>query len=101
MKWEAIREGIDDYRYLRTLEQYATAAAEADNSKERAAGEAGLQLLGEIREGVAPVVTKAAVADHDKPSLLHVDDERRRVAQAILAILRASGEIEGEWDLSN
>jgi len=99
--WEAVREGIDDHRYLRTLEQFAAAAATADNEDLHAAGKAGLQLLGEIREGVAPMVTKAAVADHDKPSLLHVDDERRRVAQAILAILRASGEIEGEWDLSN
>jgi len=99
VKWEAIREGVDDYRYLRTLEQFAAGAASADDGALRAAGEAGLRLLDEIRESAAPVVTKAAVADHDKPSLLGVDNERRRVAEAILAILKANGLVEGEWTL--
>jgi len=100
-RWEAIREGVDDYRYLRTLKQSATAAAVADDGELREAGMAGLQLLAEIRDTVPLVDTCARVADEDKPSLAGMDTERRRVAEAILAILKANGTIGGEWNLKD
>ena len=96
-----MREGVDDYRYLRTLEQFASAAAAADNAKLRAAGEAGLQLLRETRADVALVVSSAKVADEDMPSLAAMGAERRRVAQAILRIMQANGLAEGEWTLKD
>ena len=43
------------------------------------------------------VDTCARVADEDKPSLAGMDTERRRVAEAILAILKANGTIGDEW----
>jgi len=95
-RWEAVREGIDDYRYLRTLERFAVAAAAAGDEELRAAGNAGLELLDEIRDNVALVVSCAEVADEDKPSLADIDTERRRVAEAILRILKANGLGEDE-----
>lgn len=91
VKWEAIREGVDDYRYLRTLDQFATAAMVADDDRLRAAGQAGLDLLDEIAGNTVLVVSSAQVAD--KASLARVDmhGERRRVADAILDILAATG----------
>ena len=97
--WEAIREGVDDYRYLRTLRRFATAAATAADGERRAAGKAGLHLLDQIRDGVPLVVSSALVADADRPALAGMDDERRRVAEAILAILKANGTIKDDWGL--
>ena len=97
--WEAIREGVDDYRYLRTLKQFATAAATSEGGELREAGRAGLQLLDEIRDTVPVIDSCARVADEDKPSLAGMHAERRRVAEAILAILGANGAIGEEWGL--
>ena len=98
-RWEAIREGIDDYRYLRTLKQFAEAAATADDKELQAASKAGLQLLNEIRDDVPPVVTNAKVADEERSSLAGIGTERRRVAEAILGILGAGGSIGSELAL--
>jgi len=99
VKWEAIREGIDDHRYLRTLQHLALAAATASDDGLRAAGKAGLDLLDEIRENVARVVEGGKVADdvapfaEVTPSLAETHAERKRVVEAILAILEAGGTI--------
>ena len=98
-RWEAIREGIDDYRYLRTLDQFATAAATAAEEALRETGKAGLQLLDQIRDDAPLVISCAKVADEDRPSLAGIGTERRRVAEAILRILKANGLAGGEWPL--
>jgi hypothetical protein len=98
-RWEAIREGIDDYRYLRTLKQFADAAVTADNQELRAAGRAGLQLLDRIRDEAPGVVTAAKVAEKDKPSLATIGDERRRVAEAIVRIQKAAGLVEDGFNV--
>ena len=103
-KWEAIREGIDDHRYLRTLERMAQAAATAPQDDLRAAGQAGSDLLAEIRGAVPPVVGGGFVADSATasagksafspqvtPSLAEIHTERGRVVEAIMAILEAGG----------
>ena len=99
--WEAIREGVDDYRYLRTLKQFARAAATAEEGALREAGKAGLQLLDEIRNDAPAVVSTATVADEDKPSLAGMHAENRRVAAAILRIVKANGLADGEWTLED
>ena len=93
-RWEAVREGIDDYRYLRTLKQFADAAVTADDQELRDAGRAGLQLLDKIRDEAPGVVTAAKVAEKDKPSLASIGAERRRVAEAIVRIQKAAGLVE-------
>lgn len=87
MKWAAIREEIDDYRYLRTLHQFATAAAVADDDRLRAAG---LDLLDEITGNTVLVVSSAQVADKESLARVDMHGERRRVAEAILNILAAT-----------
>jgi len=93
-RWEAIREGIDDYRYLRTLKQFADAAVTANDAELRDAGRAGLQLLDKIRDQAPGVVTQAKVAEKDKPSLAQIGAERRRVAKAIVRIQKTAGLVE-------
>ena len=93
-RWEAIREGIDDYRYLRTLKQFADAAVTAGDEALRNAGRAGLQLLAKICDEAPAVVSEAKVAEKDKPSLAKIGTERRRVAEAIVRIQKAAGLVE-------
>lgn len=98
-RWEAIREGIDDYRYLRTLKQFSAAAATADQETLRNAGRAGLQLLDKICDEAPAVVSEAKVAEQDKPSLANIGAERRRVAAAIVRIQKAAGLVTDVFDV--
>ena len=93
-RWEAIREGIDDYRYLRTLKQFADAAVTADEEALRNAGRAGLQLLAKICDAAPAVVSEAKVAEQDKPSLARIGSERQDVAEAIVRIQQAAGLVD-------
>ena len=73
LQWEGIRQGIDDYRYLWTLQELAR---QADRGKREAAE----QVLGELRREMHQAwvdrqVTAAAM-----------DTWRRRAAAAILAL---------------
>ena len=52
--WEAVREGIDDYRYMLTLKEVAESALASADEDWRAAGEAGLAVLEEITDGINP-----------------------------------------------
>ena len=97
----AIREGIDDYRYLRTLKQFATAATTADEETLRNAGRAGLQLLDKICDAAPAVVSEAKVAEQDKPSLAIIGAERRRVAAAIVRIQKAASLVADAFDVSD
>ena len=100
-RWEAIREGIDDYRYLRTLKQFANAAVTADDKELRDAGSAGLQLLNKIRDEAPGIVSEAKVAEKDKPSLAKIGAERRGVAEAIVRIQKAAGLVDDAFHIRN
>jgi len=88
LQWEAIREGIDDYRYLRLLEELCQKYA-ADLPEAAAAGR---QLLAEIHSKLPAGLTdyKERFGDvldiHEKSwwAPEEFDLERRRLAEAIM-----------------
>ena len=47
--WEAVREGIDDYRYMLTLRKASEAVVKGNSPKAREAGRAGLEMLKRIK----------------------------------------------------
>jgi len=78
-RWEAVREGIDDGRYLYTLEaRIAEAKARGDKHDAVAAGEA---LLAEIRNAVPVQATYGQTGPWQGPEYTTY---RRRLAAAIL-----------------
>ncbi len=98
--WAAVRQGIDDYRYLRTLEN-ALARAEGDPAMEEQA-DAARELLAEIRSAIhlenyrKPVPPElgdrpdADIFDRPRPEedLRPVDYDRfrRRIADKVIAL---------------
>jgi len=82
MDWEAIREGIDDMRYIATLKALA-ARAEQGNAEQRAAAEAALAELDavlSIDETEAPTAYAEDLSHDDYASL------RSRLIARILAL---------------
>jgi len=93
--WEGVREGIDDMRYLRTLEAEAHASAEANLPAVRAAGKAGVDLLNRIRSGIDPSYgLEEKKYGRDWQAFGDMAGDRDQVIDAILAIRKAqrSGE---------
>ena len=58
------------------------------------AGRAALHLLDKICREAPAIVIAAKVAETDKPSLAGIRDERRRVAEVIVRIQKASGVVD-------
>lgn len=85
--WEAVREGIDDYRYMLTLEKTAMAALKSDNT--HSTGQAALKLLDEIADRT-PLLNDDVKYGRAWKQLGDMDAERDRVIKAILAILKAT-----------
>jgi hypothetical protein len=85
--WEGVREGIDDMRYLRTLEKAVHDAAESDAPAIRKAGKAGEELLDRIRARTDP-----SLGLNDKKhgrawqAFGDLAEDRNQVIDAILAI---------------
>jgi hypothetical protein len=88
--WEGVREGIDDMRYLRTLEAAAGNAVDADASAVRAAGKAGLALVDRIR---AAIDTNHGLEEktygRQWQAFGDMAGDREKLIGAILAIQRA------------
>ena len=85
--WEAVREGIDDYRYMLTLKKIAESALAGAEESERTAGEAGMKVLREITDGINPAY---ALDDKKYGRQWQVFDDmdgfRAEIIEAILAI---------------
>jgi len=84
--WEALREGVDDMRYIATLKHHAALAAKTPEGGD--AAEAAMQTLEEILEG------DPAATQYDFRSALSDDafhGLRRRLADAITALLPYAG----------
>ena len=83
--WEAVREGIDDYRYLLTLKNTAQSALASTEENRRAAGQAGLAVLKDIKDSI-----NTAYALDDKKYGRRVFDDmdgyRARIIEAIMTI---------------
>ncbi|MAE65851.1 MAG: hypothetical protein CMJ18_16395 [Phycisphaeraceae bacterium] len=83
--WEAVREGIDDYRYMLTLKKEAEAALEGDDETAHKAARAGLRLLDEIAERT-PVLSDDKKYGRAWRELGDMDADRTAVINAIMAI---------------
>jgi len=85
--WEAVREGIDDYRYMLTLKKIAQSALASTEESKRAAGKAGLTVLKEITDGINP---EYALDDKKYGQKWQVfgdmDGYRAKIIEAILKI---------------
>ena len=92
--WEAVREGIDDYRYMLTLKKAARAALSGQDTAGRAAAEAGLALLREIAErtDLTPALNDFGGSEYvkDPTYMPDMDAERSRVIDAVLRIEAAA-----------
>jgi len=83
--WEAVREGIDDYRYMLTLKKLAESVLVSTSARVRAAGKAGLKLLEEISDRT-PILVDDKKWGRAWQALGDQDAERNRVIEAILKI---------------
>jgi len=98
--WEGVREGVDDYRYIVTLENHI---AKAEAAGKGAAAATGKQLLAELRAKIDPENYRKALevsreskghqahcytrpAPEPKLAVEDYDAYRQRLAQAIIAI---------------
>ncbi|MDP7238678.1 MAG: DUF6067 family protein, partial [Candidatus Latescibacteria bacterium] len=85
--WEAVREGIDDYRYLLTLKKASQAAIDSSDVKKRAAGEKGMETLKAVTDSINP---EYALDDKKYGRQWQVfgdmDGYRTKVIEAILKI---------------
>lgn len=83
--WEAVREGIDDYRYFWTLKKMAEALhADADPARRRRA-EAAVRLLDEIAQRT-PIISDDKKFGRHREALGDSDAERGRVIEAIMGL---------------
>ena len=83
--WEAVREGIDDYRYFWTLKKMAEAvSADADPTRRRRAEDA-MRLLDEIAQRT-PVIADDKKFGRHREALGDPDAERARVIEAIVGL---------------
>lgn len=88
--WEAVREGIDDYRYMLTLKRTAEAALADGPASARVDAEAALALLEAIAERT-PIIADDKKYGRAWDQLGDIDAERARVVAAILKIRAAGG----------
>ena len=93
--WEAVREGIHDYRAMRTLKNMAEEALRTGDRAARRAAEAGLRLLEDIAADTDPT---PALNDCDGSPYLRdwrymgdMDGRRDRVVAVILRLMAAGG----------
>jgi len=88
--WEGVREGIDDFRYMLTLRKAAQQALVSEDPATRAAGEAGVKLLGEIRDrtGLTPALNDRSGSKYlrDSQYVGDLDAERERAIGAVIKI---------------
>ena len=92
IEWEALREGIDDFRYAYTLERAIGRAREGESAEAKRIAKEAEQLLSALREDIA-----ADLHEYDRQGLnFHTDsiwpaatydDWRRRIAQMIVRTL--------------
>ena len=88
LRWEGVREGIDDLRYLYTLEQ-ALEAARGNPGKADAVAR-GEALLAELRAELNRYGPEArGIMAYFEPE--DYARYRRRIAQAIIALMQADG----------
>ncbi|MDO9542294.1 MAG: hypothetical protein Q7J98_08230 [Kiritimatiellia bacterium] len=95
--WEGVREGVDDYRYIFTLEDYI---ARAETAGKSSLAETGKQLLKELRSKINPEnyrkaweVTRGTIgygyvrpAPEPQLTIQDYDAYRERIAQEIIKI---------------
>ncbi|MDP7637898.1 MAG: hypothetical protein QF577_10175, partial [Phycisphaerae bacterium] len=94
--WEAVREGIDDYRYMLTLKKAAQAAVSSENAAARQAGQTGLKLLKDIydRTDPTPGMKDSSGSKYlkDPKYCGDPDAERTRIIQTIIDIVSKTKE---------
>jgi hypothetical protein len=83
--WEAVREGIDDYRYMLTLKKHADKALDSDKESVRQAARNGLKLLKDISAAV-PYLSDDKIYGRAWQEMGDMDGERTRVINAILEL---------------
>ena len=89
--WEGVREGIDDMRYLRTLEIAASKATESGVPAAQAAGKAGLALLDGMRAAVdVSYGLEEKTYGRDWQAFGDMTGDRDQVIEAIVAIQMAA-----------
>jgi len=92
MTWEAIREGIDDLRYIKTLEQYIASAKKSGNPQ-------ALKTAVEAELFLKKLKTKVGLIDWNNcnrelklfksqllPGIAFYDSQRRKIADFIIAL---------------
>lgn len=85
--WEGVREGIDDMRYLRTLEKAVHEAAESGSPATRETGRAGQDLLSRIRSKTDPIHgLRDKEYGRNWQAFGDLAGDRDRIIDAILAI---------------
>jgi len=92
-RWEAISEGIDDYRYVYTLQRYiekAEAAGVAVTEVKRAR-----TCLKEIWDSIEPAKSyvEPPYGKSELWSFVRYQEHRRRIADHIAALVRATGPV--------
>ena len=89
--WEGVREGIDDFRYMLTLKKAARQALASKAPATRAAGQAGMTLLKEIRDrtDLTPALNDRSGSKYlrEWKYVGDLDAERGRVIEAIVRII--------------
>ena len=84
--WEAVREGIDDYRYMLTLHKLASEAAASDSAGRRAAAADGLNVLKDIAARVDTALADDRQYGRKWEAVGDADADRTRVIEAILRL---------------
>ncbi len=87
MDWEALREGVDDLRYIATVKELAARAEQGTAAQRAAAARAREELA-------AVLATDGTIVQSDFGEKLSYDDYnrlRRRLADAVVGLLTAGG----------
>ena len=77
--WECMREGVDDMRYIRTLERMIKEAKESDDRRLASLAERAEKQMDRIRKSIKIDMSRASVKEGDRPGLksLELYDEYR------------------------
>ncbi len=77
---EQCAEGMNDFRYLQTLENLAKAAAVSDSGEAR-------QAASEAQSFLADIASRIRISERRRPEWLNLDEMRAGAAQRIVALL--------------
>lgn len=95
--WECMREGVDDMRYIRTLERAVAEAKKSDNRGLVGLAERAEKSLLEMKNGIKTDMSRASVNEGKRPRLDSVelyDQYRDEMAQHIEAIQALQARLE-------